>query len=284
MFLQALGIALLYYVVMWLNVAVGIFHLDRPIVIGPLVGLLLGDLHTGIVLGATFESVFLGVIAVGGAVPADATIGSLIGTAIAIMTKTSGAKALAVGVPVSALGVLLMQVTYAYMPLLLPKMDQLAKAGDEKGIIKYNFIMSALYPLLNAIVVFFALLLGVNAIGDLLKVIPKFVQDGFTAAGAMLPAVGFAMLLNMLFKRKLFGYFFLGFALVVYLKMPNLGVAIIAIVLALTIYDLEQKIIAAKATNAEVTVSNDQASQKQQEEEDFLSWVKKPIWPPPIKK
>lgn len=271
MFGKALGIALLYYIVMWLDVAMGIFHLNRPIVIGPLVGLLLGDLHTGIVLGATFESVFLGVIAVGGAVPADATIGSLMGTAIAIMTKMSGAKALAVGVPVSALGVLLMQVTYAYMPLLLPKMDQLAKKGDEKGIIKYNFIMSALYPLLNAIVVFFSLLLGVNAIGNLLKVIPKFVQDGFTAAGAMLPAVGFAMLLNMLFKGRLFGYFFLGFALVVYLKMPNLGVAIIAIVIALMIYDLEQKMIVTQATNMKTDTAVKQINQKEMEEEDFLS-------------
>ncbi|BDR55463.1 PTS mannose/fructose/sorbose/N-acetylgalactosamine transporter subunit IIC [Xylocopilactobacillus apis] len=274
MFLKALGIAILYYVVLWVGNMGGVFHFSRPIIVGPLVGLLLGDLHTGIVLGATFESVFLGVIAVGGAVPADATIGSLMGTAVAILTHVSGAKALAVAVPVSALGVILMQITYAYMALFIPKLDILAKRGDEKGVIRYNFIMSFVYPILNTIVIFFSIFLGVNAVGDLLKIIPKFVQDGFTAAGAMLPAVGFAMLLNMLFKGKLFGYFFLGFALVVYLKLPNLGVAIIAIVIALMIYDIEQKFMANKNSSSNSDVNNgnvQKLSSKRTEEEDFLS-------------
>lgn len=53
---------------------------------GPIIGLLLGDLQTGIILGGVFESVFLGVIAVGGAIPADALVGSTIGTATAILT------------------------------------------------------------------------------------------------------------------------------------------------------------------------------------------------------
>ncbi|MFC0290088.1 PTS mannose/fructose/sorbose/N-acetylgalactosamine transporter subunit IIC [Bombilactobacillus bombi] len=265
MFLKALEIAILYYVIVWLSNMAGLFHFNRPIIVGPLVGLILGDLHTGIILGATFESVFLGVIAVGGAVPADATIGSLMGTAIAILTHISGAKALAGAVPVSAVGVILMQITYAYMPLLLPKMDQLAKKGDEKGVVKYNFIMSALFPLLNTVIIFFSIFLGVNAVGNLLKIIPKFVQDGFTAAGAMLPAVGFAMLLNMLFKGKLVSYFFLGFALVVYLKLPNLAVAIIAIVLAITIYNAT-----AKNSNPVAENGNNQGKKKT-EEEEFLS-------------
>lgn len=269
MLIEALKVALLYYAIIWISTMAGVFHLNRPIVVGPLVGLILGDLHTGIVLGATFESVFLGVIAVGGAVPADATIGSLMGTAIAILTGATGSKALAVAVPVSTLGVILMQVTYAYMPLLLPKMDQLAKRGDEKKVVKYNFIMSALFPLLNTVVIFFSILLGVNAIGDLLNILPKFISNGFTAAGAMLPAVGFAMLLNMLYKTKYIGYFFLGFALVVYLKLPNLAVAIFAVVLALLIYDIEQNILDTKNSGNGGTPS--MKDEKEKEEEDFLS-------------
>ena len=36
--------------------------LNRPIVIGPLVGLFLGDLHTGVIIGASLEAVFMGVV------------------------------------------------------------------------------------------------------------------------------------------------------------------------------------------------------------------------------
>jgi len=38
---------------------------NRPIVIAPLVGLALGDFHTGIVLGATLELVFMGAFPIG---------------------------------------------------------------------------------------------------------------------------------------------------------------------------------------------------------------------------
>ena len=44
---------------------------SRPIITGVLVGLALGDLETGIILGATLEMVFIGSITLGAAVPRD---------------------------------------------------------------------------------------------------------------------------------------------------------------------------------------------------------------------
>lgn len=272
MLIKALEVAIIYYIIFYVNQSLGVWQFNRPIIVGPLVGLILGNLHTGIILGATFESVFLGVIAVGGTIPADALIGSTIGTAVAILTGASSSKALAIAVPVAALGAITIQITYAYMALFLPKMDKLAKEGNQRGVVRWHFIMSFLTPLLNTIAIFFAILLGVDAIKHFLAILPKFVSNGFTAAGEMLPAVGFAMLLNMLFKKKYFIYFFLGFALVVYLKLPNLAVAIFAIVVAMLIYDLEQKIINNHNNNHpgqgdRITVEDT----KESEEEDFLS-------------
>ena len=45
----------------------GFTMLNRPIVIGPLVGLFLGDLSTGVTVGAALEAVFMGVVNIGGA-------------------------------------------------------------------------------------------------------------------------------------------------------------------------------------------------------------------------
>lgn len=38
----------------------GSTHMHRPVVLGPLVGLVLGDLHTGILTGGTLELVWMG--------------------------------------------------------------------------------------------------------------------------------------------------------------------------------------------------------------------------------
>ena len=61
----------------------------RPIVVGPLVGLVLGDVKMGILCGATLETVFMGAIQVGSAVPPDPMIGAGVGTALAINTSDS---------------------------------------------------------------------------------------------------------------------------------------------------------------------------------------------------
>ena len=64
---------------------VGFTMLNRPIVIGPLVGLFLGDLHTGVIIGASLEAVFMGVVNIGGASAAEPGIATAVGTAFAIM-------------------------------------------------------------------------------------------------------------------------------------------------------------------------------------------------------
>lgn len=265
MILQAFLVALVYYLVSWLNYGIGVFHFNRPIVVGPLIGLVLGDLQTGIILGATFESVFLGVIAVGGTVPADATIGATMGTAIAILTGANSDTAMAIAVPVSMLGVMLFQVAISVvLPMFVPKMDAYAKEGNRAGLVKLHWTMSLLLSALQAIAIFLAVWLGANAMSAILNQIPPFITNGFKAAGAMLPAVGFALLLNMLFNKKLFPFYFLGFVLCIYLKLPSLAIAIIAVVIAFAQYNNMQrnKAIAAVGGEAIAINSND--------EEDFF--------------
>lgn len=267
--LNAFLVALIYYIAVWVGDFSGLFHFSRPIIVGPLIGLVLGDLQTGIILGATFESVFLGVIAVGGAVPADAPSAAAMGTAIGILSGADSSTALAIAVPVSMLGVFFMQLSYAYTALLLPKMDKLAAAGDEKGVVRFHFLISFLFPILTAVAIFFAVLLGVDAIQNLLDAIPEVVTNGLTAAGAMMPAVGFAMLLNMLFDKRLFAFFFLGFVMVIYMELPTLAVAIVAIVLALWQFNLMRQKNQNVSSNEDNTVLKEDSIS--QEEEDFFS-------------
>ncbi|MEO2494650.1 PTS sugar transporter subunit IIC [Clostridium paraputrificum] len=268
MLLNAFLVALVYYLVMWANFALGIFHINRPIIVGPLVGLVLGDLQTGIILGATFEPVFLGVIAVGGTMPADATIGTVMGVALAILTGADYETSLAIAVPVAMFGIMLKQImSGAILPMFIPKMDNLAKEGNVKGMKTLHWIMGSLYSLLQAIAIFVTVWLGTDVIASVIDSIPAFITTGFKAAGAMLPAVGFALLLNMLFNKKLICYYFLGFVLCIYLQLPSLAIAIIAVVIAMTVYNsmTRNKTDVAVATNggAQEVIIDD--------EEDFFN-------------
>ena len=49
----------------------GTSYLQRPIILGPLVGLVLGDLQSGIIMGATLELAMIGAVSIGAYDPPD---------------------------------------------------------------------------------------------------------------------------------------------------------------------------------------------------------------------
>lgn len=70
--------------------ALGTSYFQRPIVLGPLVGLIMGDLQAGIVMGATLELAMIGAVSIGAYNPPDLIAGTILGVSLAIQ---SGANA-----------------------------------------------------------------------------------------------------------------------------------------------------------------------------------------------
>ena len=62
----------------------------------------------------------------------------------------------------------------------------------------------------------------------LINAIPKSLVTALQVVGGIMPALGIAMLLNYLGKKKLVPYFFAGFFLTIYLKLDIMAVAIFA--------------------------------------------------------
>ena len=83
--LNAFLVALAVFICVGGAELIGFTMLNRPIVIGPLVGLFLGDVKTGVMIGASLEAVFMGVVNIGGASAAEPGIATAVGTAFAIM-------------------------------------------------------------------------------------------------------------------------------------------------------------------------------------------------------
>ncbi|MDB5091188.1 MAG: system, mannose-specific component, partial [Mucilaginibacter sp.] len=71
--------------------------------------------------------------------------------------------------------------------------------------------------------------------------IPAWVQTGLQVAGNMLPALGFALLMNLMFNKTVAPYFFLGFMLAAYLKLPVIAIGGLGIIIALIVTQVTPK-------------------------------------------
>ena len=70
---------------------------------------------------------------------------------------------------------------------------------------------------------------GSGAVQAFVKSIPVDVINGLSAAANLLPAIGFAMLLKMIISKKMSPFFFIGFMLAAYLKLPTIAITLLAV-------------------------------------------------------
>ena len=109
---------------------------NRPIVMAPLVGLVLGDIRTGIMTGATLELIWLGAFPVGASCPPEMVSGAIIGTSFVINSGGEPSAAVALAVPVATL-VLMIKTGLRVLitsPVFCGHADKCAAAGDARGV------------------------------------------------------------------------------------------------------------------------------------------------------
>lgn len=215
--------------------ALGDPMLRRPLVMGTLVGLLLGDLRQGLIMGAAIEVVFLGTSQIGGALPSDTMTGSIFGTAFAILTHQDVEIALTLAIPISMLAVAINQACLFIVGLFLNQFNFLMDKGEYKKFAILHWMLCLAQCTVYFIIGFVGISLGTSAIQHLLDVIPQVVMNGLTLTGKILPALGISLLLNMLWDTKIVAFALLGFVLSAYLKMPLMGIACLGIVIAVVV-------------------------------------------------
>ena len=86
---HALLLGLLGGIGIWDSRIGGMWMLDRPLVLGPIVGLILGDFKTGIIVGGSLELIMMGIVGIGSATPPDTVSGAILATAFAPVTSAS---------------------------------------------------------------------------------------------------------------------------------------------------------------------------------------------------
>ncbi|MGL4337832.1 MAG: PTS mannose/fructose/sorbose/N-acetylgalactosamine transporter subunit IIC [Turicibacter sp.] len=211
--------------------------LYRPIVIGPIIGAIMGDLTTGLVIGASYELMMIGAMPVGGAQPPNAVIGGIMATVFGISLGLDAEAALPLAIPFALLGQYAVTVLFTVMSPLMGLADKCAENGDTKGIDRLNYLAMAGLAVLFAIIVLLGVLFGQTIGQQLTEVCPEWVWAGLKAAGGMMPALGFAILLKVMLSKDYLPFLFVGFVLVAYLELPLLAVAILGLVVA--VYDFQ---------------------------------------------
>ncbi|WP_425255291.1 PTS mannose/fructose/sorbose/N-acetylgalactosamine transporter subunit IIC [Mammaliicoccus sciuri] len=209
--------------------------ISQPVFAGLIAGLIMGDVTTGLIIGGSMQLTILGVGTFGGASRIDANSGTILAVAFSVALGMQPTQAIAtLAVPVASLMIqtdILARFTNTFFA---HRIDAKIEQMDYKGIERYYIAGIIPWALSRMIPVFLALAFGgsvVKTVVNYLNADLKWLGDGLTTAGAVLPAVGFAILLRYLPIKKHYMYFILGFVLTALLAtvfdgMSGLGTAV----------------------------------------------------------
>lgn len=211
---------------------VGTAMLGRPLVLGALVGIILGDVKTGVMIGFQLELVFMGMYAIGASIPPDMIVGSVLGTAFAITTGNGMETAITIAMPAAILSAFVVNLFYGVItPIMARAADRFAEEGKYKKIEAVFLSNGFLFDLTFAVIAFVAFLFGGDAVQAVVSAIPGWLTSGITIAAGILPALGFAQLISMIMSRKVAVFFLFGFLLSAYLGVSTVGIVCFSVVI-----------------------------------------------------
>ncbi|MFD3155965.1 PTS mannose/fructose/sorbose/N-acetylgalactosamine transporter subunit IIC [Haloimpatiens sp. FM7330] len=212
----------------------GWYVLSRPIVSGLLIGLILGDVTTGVIVGVAVQVVYIALVTPGGQMPQDLNAAAYIGVSLGVMAVKGGAtveSAVAIATAVGAVGTIFFNFMMLINSYWNHKAVDCVDKGDLKGL-KFNHYVGPQLTnfLLRVIPTFVVVYYGSSIATNIINFFPvtSFTMRMLTALGGMLPAVGVAILLRQVTKKDFeLIYFLFGFVLIASLKINMISLAII---------------------------------------------------------
>ena len=124
--------------------------LYQPIVSGAVIGAILGDLQTGLIVGGTYQLMTIGNMPIGGAQPPNAVIGGIMAVIFAISSGLEPTAAVGLAVPFALIGQYSVTILFTIMSPLMSKADKYADDANTKGIENLNYMAMGLLGLFFA--------------------------------------------------------------------------------------------------------------------------------------
>lgn len=247
---QIIALTILALIIIWDSVATAIFD-NKPIFVGVLAGIIMGDMSMGLAVGATLQLMVLGVGTYGGSSMPDYLTGAIIGTAFAVSSGKGVDFGIGLAVPVGLLMVNLDVLARFCNVFLAKRVEAAIERMDFKGIARNTWLGMATWGLSRALPIFVMLIFGNNIVDALVKYMPEWLTGGLSVAGGLLPAVGIAILLRYLPVKKYISFLLVGFFAAAYLSVPMVGIAILGVAMAILSFKQSlkesQTVVVAKA-------------------------------------
>lgn len=222
------------------NYGYGYWMISRPIFAGPLIGLILGDVQTGLTVGASVELMFMGVLPIGGSVPPNAQIAGIIGTIYAIESNSTS-LGISLALPIGILAQFLIMLAWNINIYLVHRADKSIEKGDTRKVELLHLAGILNFFIIFFIAAFLAIHFGSGFVKGINAAMPAWVSGGLSIAAGLLPAIGMAMLLKMMDFNRYWAFFLAGFVLAVYLKLNVLAVSLLGLAIAVGISAIAPK-------------------------------------------
>lgn len=117
------------------NWVLGQCMIERPIVVGLIAGILMGDVQTGVIIGASLEAIFMGAVNIGGAISAEPVTATVLAVAFAVGAGVDTSAAITIAVPVGVvtafLSIFMNNVVLAFFA---GPFDKMAADGTSVGL------------------------------------------------------------------------------------------------------------------------------------------------------
>lgn len=235
---MSFGLAFTFGMLYWLatnKLWYGILHLTRqPIVLAVPIGLIMGQLPEAMKIGAALQIIYLGAIAPGGTLPSDEALASCIAIPLALVIGLPPEMAVPIAMPLGLLGVLIDNLKRTYHSYFIHEADIGAEELNKSKMDRNEFWLPLLASIpLRTIPVIVALTFGVDAIQEFLNALPVWATNGLAVAGGILLALGFAVTVMVIGRKELLPYFIVGFTIAAFTSMNMIGLAVIALCIAL---------------------------------------------------
>lgn len=214
-----------------------LIYAKRPLIAGTVAGLIVGDLTLGMAIGGTLELAFLGIYTYGGATTPDFTTGAIIGTALAVVSPGDFTHQLAIGIGLGTPAALLLTAldpVGRFLPVFwIHRADRAIEQGRMREMTLLHWTAFIPWAAVRAIPTFLAAyFLDSELVTSIEQGIPSWFTDGMGMVGAILPAVGFAMLLRLLPVAKYWYMLLIGYVLYGYMHVDLIGIALFGVAIA----------------------------------------------------
>lgn len=198
-----------------------------PIWAGFLVALAMGQPKEGMIAAAYIQLTYLGWITAGGTMPGNLMVAGVFGTALTLLSGASPTLAPTFAVPFALLGILINQAYMTLNAFWVHRADRYLDTGNIRMMRVMNYVPSGLLAaLLYGVPVFLMVQFGKDFAQSALAAIPENIIAALEVVGALMPALGIAMLLSYLGSKKLIAFFFVGFFATVYLQLDIMAITI----------------------------------------------------------